>query len=93
MIKINFEKQIQWKQICFVLIAIIAAYVIYDIKDYRYNRVQEQANNIAITLSQVAKINGMPINHIKSINIVLERNGFAKYITIINQDTTKKEQK
>jgi len=102
--KINFEKPIKWQWICLPLTVVcllltiwIISDSLYDWRDFRYENTQEQltktvqvADNLAISLSQVGKVNGMPLFIQKNINVVLQTNGFSKYqIVIAEPDTTK----
>ena len=104
--KLNFEQPIQWKwlwillaSIILLLTVIIIADNLYDWRDFRYEKVQEQLaqakaqttqiENIADNLARVLQsINeGTQVQTAIQLNTILRSNGFPQYQRII-QDTS-----
>jgi len=95
MIKIKFEKTIQWKWICLFLASIIFLDGVYKLNDYRYKQSQQSADILAQVVSNLAKVSHPTIA--SQLNQILEVNGFGKYRVEIKQlqsiqsDTTKEK--
>jgi len=86
------EKCCKW--ICLVFAILIISNVLYSWRDARYDKVQSNAKNLAISLSQLVQIPGMPVDYKKQVNGVLEVNGFPQYKVMVSvppaiPDTTK----